>query len=77
MIRGAMPLFLESLREGGPAFTVEDAEAGFLIVRVEGREGGFNDVARLVIDKAGPTYAAFPRSDGADGYDCVHVIPHD
>jgi hypothetical protein len=72
-----MPLFLASLREGGPAFTVEDAETGFLIVGVEGREGGFNDLARLVIDKPGPTYAAFPRSDGAGGYDCVHIIAHD
>ena len=70
-----MPLFLTTLREGGPAFTVEEIDGGFLIHVVPGREAGFNDVARLVIHKAGPTFAAFPRSDGRGGYDCVHIIP--
>ena len=56
-----MPLFIDTLREGGPAFTVEQIDGGFLIHVVPGREAGFNDIARLVIDKAGPTFAAFPR----------------
>jgi len=64
-----------TLREGGPAFTVEQIGGGFLIHVVPGREPGFNDIARLVIDKAGPTFAAFPWSDGRGGYDCVHIIP--
>ena len=56
-----MSLFFDTLREGGPAFTVEQIDGGFLIHVVPGREAGFNDIARLVIDKAGPTFAAFPR----------------
>jgi hypothetical protein len=67
--------FLETLREGGPSFTAHDADEGFLIRVIPGREAGFNAVARLACEKAGPTYAAFPRSDGVGGYDCVHIIP--
>ena len=72
-----MALFIETLRKGGSAFTVEDIEIGFLIHRVEGHESGFNQIARLVMDKAGPDYSAFPRPDGRGGYDCVHVILHE
>lgn len=72
-----MPLFLTTLREGGSAFTVEDIDGGFLIHPVMGHKSGFNQVARLVIDKAGPYFSAFPRSDGKGGYDCVHIVPHD
>jgi hypothetical protein len=71
-----MPLFISTLREGGPAFTIEEVEHGFLNHRVAGRGAGFNDIARLVIEKSGPYFAAFPRSDGR-WYDCVHVIPLD
>ena len=72
-----MTAFIETLRKGGPAFTVEDIEIGFLIHQVDGHESGFNQIARLVMDKAGPDYSAFPRSDGRGGYDCVHVILHE
>lgn len=71
-----MTAFIETLRKGGPAFTLEDVDKGFLIHLVEGHESGFNQIARLVMDKAGPDYSAFPRSDGRGGYDCVHVILH-
>jgi len=71
-----MPLFLTTLRVGGPSYTVEEVESGFFIHVVGGREAGFNDLARLIMEKAGPSYAAFPRSDGKGGYDCVHIIPH-
>ena len=72
-----MPLFLTTLLEGGPSYTVEPAQPGFQIVRREGLDDEFNEVARRVIEKAGPSYVAFPRSDGLGGYDCVHIIPHD
>ena len=72
-----MPLFLTTLLVGGPSYTVEPAEPGFQIVRREGHDEAFNEVARLVIEKAGPSFVAFPRSDGVGGYDCVHIIPHD
>ncbi len=72
-----MTPFIETLRKGGPAFTVEDIDSGFLIHLIEGHESGFNQIARLVMDKAGPDFSAFPRSDGRGGYDCVHVIAHD
>lgn len=71
-----MTRFVETLRKGGPAFTVEEIADGFLIHLIEGHESGFNQIARLVIDKSGPDYSAFPRSDGRGGYDCVHVIVH-
>ena len=72
-----MTPFIENLRKGGPAFTVEDIDSGFLIHLVQGHESGFNQIARLVMDKAGLDYSAFPRSDGRGSYDCVHVILHE
>ncbi|CAN5170369.1 hypothetical protein BH10PSE1_BH10PSE1_18350 [soil metagenome] len=72
-----MALFLTTLVDDGHAFTVKRLEEGFLVSRVDGYESAFNVVARRVIDKAGPTYAAFPRSDDQGGYDSVHVIPFD
>ena len=72
-----MPIFLATLLGGGPSYTVEPAEPGFQIVRREGQDEAFNEVARRVIEKAGPSFVAFPRSDGQGGYDCVHIIPHD
>lgn len=70
-----MPLFLTTLRAGGPAFTVSENPDGFTITVVAGREAGFNDIARLCMEKAGPTFAAFPRSDGRGGYDQVQIVP--
>lgn len=70
-----MPLFLATLREGGPAFTVQDVGEGFVLERTSGHEAEFNDVARRCVEKAGPTFAAFPRSDGLGGYDQVLIIP--
>ena len=56
---------------------METADPGFVIVRVQGHEAALNALARQVINQAGPDYAAFPRSDGRGGYDCVHIIPHE
>ena len=39
-------------------------------------EANFNNIARKLLDEAGPSFAAFPRTDGKGGYDCVHIIPH-
>lgn len=70
-----MTLFLTTLRAGGPAFTVSEASEGFTITAVAGREAGFNDIARLCMEKAGSTFVAFPRSDGRGGYDQVLILP--
>jgi hypothetical protein len=72
-----MPLFLTTLLDGGPSYTVEPTEPGIQLVRKEGHEEEFNEVARRVIEKAGPRFVAFPRPDGFGGYDCVHIIPHE
>lgn len=73
----AMPISITLLKAGGSSYTVEEADHGFLIHVVTGDEANFNIIARRLINEAGPTYAAFPRSDGNGGYDCVHIIPHD
>lgn len=72
-----MQTLLDELRQGGPAFTFEIADPGFVIVRVDGHEAAFNALARRVINQAGPGYVAFPRPDGCGGYDCVHIIEVD
>jgi len=70
-----MPLFLTTLRQGGPSFTIEDVDDGFIIHPVLGREAGFSGVARLCMEKSGSTFTAFPRPDGRGGYDQVLIIP--
>lgn len=70
-----MPLFLACLRQGGPTFTVEDLDEGFTISPVPGRETAFSDLARLCLEKAGPTFVALPRTDDHGGYDQVQIIP--
>ena len=72
-----MPLFLATLLEGGPSYTVQPAEPGFQVVRREGFDEEFNELARRLVEKAGPLFVAFPRPDGLGGYDGVHIIPHD
>lgn len=72
-----MLLFLNTLLEGGPSYTVHPAELGFEILRKEGYAEEFNRIARLALEKAGPLFVAFPRPDGRGGYDCVHIIPHE
>jgi len=69
-------LFLQSLRDGGPAHAVEPASTGFAIVPKPGGDPqAFNDLARETLNRAGSDYAAFPRTDGRSGYDQVIVIP--
>ena len=72
-----MPLFLSTLLAGGQAYTISDMDTGFDIEPVEGHFEDFNALARLVVEKDGQTYVAFPRSNGHGGSDCVHIVPID
>ena len=71
-----MAIQLSLLKSGGSCYTVEDSEHGFLLHVVPGDEANFNIIVRQLMDQAGPEFAAFPRTDGKGGYDCVHIIPH-
>jgi hypothetical protein len=72
-----MTVSIELLKAGGSCFRVEEAEHGFLLHVIPGDEANFNIIVRRLMEEAGETYVAFPRSDGNGGYDCVHIIPHD
>jgi hypothetical protein len=71
-----MTISLDVLRAGGSCYTVEEEAVGFTIHLANDDRKNFNIIARRLIDEAGPVYVVFPRSDGAGGYDCVHIIPH-
>lgn len=68
-----MPLFLSTLREGSENHKVEPTPEGFVILRKPGREAGFNDLARRVMDHSG-SYVALSISDGNGGYEAVQII---
>lgn len=70
-----MTIQLSLLKTGGSCYTVENVEHGFLLHVVQGDEANFNIIVRQLLDQAGPEFAAFPRTDGSGGYDCVHIIP--
>ena len=71
-----MPISLRSLETPGPDYLVEPTPEGFAIVRRDRKaRATFTALARRVLDAAGDTYVALPRSDGPDGYERVFIIP--
>lgn len=75
MFFAGMGQFLQRLREGHPAYKVVAAEEGFSLVRLDGEEDRFNDLAREIINHSGDDFVAFPTPDGATGYESVYVLP--
>lgn len=70
-----MSVTLRNLQHQSESHDVEPCDVGFLIVRKPGAAVAFAELARQVLDKAGETYAAFPRVDGHGGYESVLVVP--
>ena len=70
-----MGRFLDRLRQGSTVHRVETAGEGFAIVRVEGQEAGFDDLAREAINDAGGDFLALPITDGHTGYERVVILP--
>lgn len=71
-----MGMSLKRLREVGQAHLVEDDQLGFTIARRGPDQAeAFNHLVRTALDEAGNDYVAFPRSDGAAGYESVFIVP--
>jgi hypothetical protein len=69
--------FFERLREGSSAHTVIAEEDGLSLVRLDGEEDRFNDLAREILRRSGEDFVAFPTTDGSHGYERVFVVPLD
>lgn len=70
-----MGRFLDTIRRDHPAYRVEASDDGYVLVRRDGHDDQFNELARHLIDDAGEDFAVFPTSDGHTGYERVFVIP--
>lgn len=70
-----MGQFLENILKGSEVHAVLPADDGFTIVRRDGCENQFNDLARDIINYGGIDFVAFPISDGSTGYQSVFVLP--
>lgn len=75
MFSGAMGKFLDRLRKGSSAHTVIAEADGLLLVRLDGAEDRFNDLAREVLKRNGEEFVAFPTTDGSTGYARVFLVP--
>ncbi len=73
-----MGVFLQSLKDGGPSYAVEQSDEGFAVVRKRRADrAAFNQLAREVMEHSGDEYVALPRYDGPTNYDRVFIIPID
>ncbi len=77
MFSRIMGQFLERLRIGSSAHTVTVEANGLSLVRLDGAEDRFNDLAREILKRSGEDFVAFPTTDGSHGYERVFVVPLD
>ncbi|QBX36899.1 hypothetical protein E4M02_04345 [Brevundimonas sp. S30B] len=70
-----MGRILDKLVRDHPAYQVEASDNGLLLIRRDGKDAEFNNLARELINDAGQEFAVFPTSDGHTGYERVFVIP--
>lgn len=77
MFFGRMGQFLERLRKGSSAHTVVVEEQGLSLVRLDGAEDRFNELAQEILERSGDDFVAFPTTDGSHGYERVFVVPLD
>ena len=77
MFSRCMGQFLERLRKGSSTHTVIVEAEGLSVVRLDGAEDGFNELAREILRRSGEDFVAFPTTDGSHGYERVFVVPLD
>ena len=59
------------------SYTVEEAEAGYVIKVVKGQEVNFNLLARQLLNSDDIEFSVFPQRDDHGGYHTVQIIPHE
>lgn len=72
-----MGQLLESLCHGSPMHRVETSRDGVTLIRLGDDRCSFDGFVRVLLDHAGPDYAAFPVSDPVHkaSYERVYIIP--
>ncbi|WP_156389444.1 hypothetical protein [Brevundimonas sp. Root1423] len=69
-----MQLYLETLRSGGPVYSVEPTARGFSITRRQTADpADFNWLASGVMEAAGEAFVALPELDQDSNYFRVHI----
>lgn len=69
-----MGQFLDRLRQDNPAYSLEASDSGYLLIRREGQDDSFNEIARELLDEAGAEFVVFPTPDH-EGYERVFLVP--
>jgi uncharacterized protein related to proFAR isomerase len=69
-----MPLDIDDLLEGGPAYGVIDAKDGYLLYSRGGHEAEFRSLAAEV-EASADGYEVIPLMDANDGCDRLFIAP--
>ena len=70
-----MGRLLDRLRAGSPAYAVEDAGEGFVLVAVPDHRDEFSDLVRDLINRNTEEFVVLPVTDGGHGYDRAVILP--
>lgn len=70
-----MPLNLDTLLEGSPAYGVVYARDGAVLFRRPGHEAAFDAMAAEAMDASGEAFEAIPLTGDARGCDRLFVAP--
>lgn len=70
-----MPLDLDTLLEGSPAYGVMDARDGVVLFRRSGHEVAFDVLAAEVLDASGLGFEAIRLNDDAERCDRLFLAP--
>jgi len=70
-----MGRLLDRLKAGSPAYAVEEAGEGFVLVALAERRDEFSDLVRDLINRNTEEFVVLPVTDGANGYDRAVILP--
>ncbi|MGV8928442.1 MAG: hypothetical protein ACOH1E_01715 [Brevundimonas sp.] len=70
-----MPLTLDTLLEGSPAYGVVDARDGVVLFRRPGHEAAFDALATQVLEASDLDFEVIPLTDEAEHCDRLFVAP--
>lgn len=70
-----MGRLLDNLERDHPAYSLVASDDGISLVRRDGHDDDFNDLARDLIDNPSDEFVVLPTPDGPTGYERVFLIP--
>ena len=70
-----MGALLDRLRAGAPAYSLEPAGEGYVLVRQQGRDSEFDHLIRDLMNRQTDEFVILPIRDGSVGYDRAIILP--